>query len=129
MGFFWEIYVFHEVSCIGLFRTKRANLHFKNLSCRKDSSQKLTKFSKGNNVQDAAVFNIDDFLWRNRYVSSTQQNRLFVTKTAYLHLETSTLQEVFLSKTNLILTEKQCARCSCILHWRFSLRDTCVSSP
>jgi hypothetical protein len=37
---------------------------------------------------------------------------LFGTRKAYLHLEKPRKQEVFLSKTNPILTEKQCARCS-----------------
>jgi hypothetical protein len=42
---------------------------------RKYSSQKLTQVSQGNNVSDAAASNIDGFLWRDAYVSSTQLNR------------------------------------------------------
>jgi hypothetical protein len=37
---------------------------------------------------------------------------LFGEKGAYFHLETPKFQEVFLSKTNSVLTRKQCARCS-----------------
>jgi hypothetical protein len=37
--------------------------------------QKLTKFSKGNNVLDAAAYNIDGFLWRDTCVPSSQLNR------------------------------------------------------
>jgi hypothetical protein len=42
---------------------------------RKYSLHKLTHFSQGNNVVDAAAFNIDVFLWRAINVSSTQLNR------------------------------------------------------
>jgi hypothetical protein len=46
---------------------------------------------------------------------------LFGTKRAYVHLETPKLQEVFLSKTNSILTGKKCARfCDFKQRW-FSL--------
>jgi hypothetical protein len=37
-------------------------------------SLKLTQFSNGNNVQDAAASNIDAFLWRDTCVCSTQLN-------------------------------------------------------
>jgi hypothetical protein len=46
----------------------------KHLSCRKYSLQKLTQFSPGNNVLDAADSNIDGFLWLYAWVSSTQLN-------------------------------------------------------
>jgi hypothetical protein len=36
---------------------------------------------------------------------------LFVTKRANQHLETPMLMEIFLSKTDLILTGRQCAQC------------------
>jgi hypothetical protein len=38
---------------------------------------------------------------------------LFATKWAFLHLENTDLQEVFLSKTNSILSGKQYNGCSC----------------
>jgi uncharacterized HAD superfamily protein len=50
------------------------NSSFKNISCRKDSFQKLTKFSQGNNVLYAATSNRDGFLWRVTCVSSSQVN-------------------------------------------------------
>jgi hypothetical protein len=37
---------------------------------------------------------------------------LFVTNSAFVNLENYDLQDVFLSKTNLILTGKQCTTCS-----------------
>jgi hypothetical protein len=64
-------------------------------------------------MQDAAYPNIDGFRWRDTSVSSTQLNRLFGTKGAYLHLEKPKFQEVFLLKTYSIFTGNQCARCSC----------------
>jgi hypothetical protein len=44
---------------------------------------------------DAEVFNIDDFLWTDSCVSSTQLKRGF--NRASLHLQTLKLQEVFFS--------------------------------
>jgi hypothetical protein len=38
---------------------------------------------------------------------------LFLAQRAYLHLETPKLQEVFLLKTNSVLTGKKCAEGSC----------------
>jgi hypothetical protein len=43
----------------------------KTMISRKYSFQKLTQFSKGNNVPDAAASNIDGFLWRDICVYST----------------------------------------------------------
>jgi hypothetical protein len=45
------------------------------LICRKYSYQKLTKFSQGNNVLNAAASDIDGVLWRDTFVSSTHLNR------------------------------------------------------
>jgi hypothetical protein len=47
----------------------------KNTRFRKDSFQKLTQLSHGNNVQGTAASNIDGFLWRDTRVSSTQLNK------------------------------------------------------
>jgi hypothetical protein len=49
------------------------NSTFENLSCRKDSFQKLTIFSQGNNVLYAATSNRDSFLGE-IHVSSMQLN-------------------------------------------------------
>jgi hypothetical protein len=62
---------------MGLFKSDKytyweqtdPNPTFKKLSCRKDSFQKLTKFSQGNNVFYAMAFNKDGFLWRDACVS------------------------------------------------------------
>jgi hypothetical protein len=47
----------------------------KNLSYRKCSFQKLTQFLQKYNVLDALASNINDFLWINTCVSSTELNR------------------------------------------------------
>jgi hypothetical protein len=57
----------------------------------------------------APASNTDGFLSRDTCVSSTQLNMPILNKMS-LHLENPDLQEVFLSKTNSILTGKQCAR-------------------
>jgi hypothetical protein len=76
--------------------------------CRKYSLQKLTRFWKGNNILHAPLLTemvsfgvIHVFLqlrWRGH----------FGIKWAFLHLENYDFQEVFLSKTNTILTGKMC---------------------
>jgi hypothetical protein len=49
-------------------------------------------------VLSAASSNLDSFLWRDTCVSSTQLNRVHGVNTAYSHLETLLLQDVFLTK-------------------------------
>jgi hypothetical protein len=52
---------------------------------------------------------------------------LFGRKIACLHLQNPKLQEVLHSKTNSVLTGKQCARCSCFYHrWCSFERQMCV---
>jgi hypothetical protein len=46
----------------------------KTLLGRQYSFQKLTQFSQGNNMLDGPPSNIDGFLSRDTYVSSTQMN-------------------------------------------------------
>jgi hypothetical protein len=92
----------------------RAYLQLEHQSCRKYSFHNLTQFSQGNNVLDAAASNIEGLLWRGEvHVSSIQANRPIRSKQSQSLQETHKLQEVLLSKTNLILTGKQCARWSC----------------
>jgi hypothetical protein len=45
-----------------------------NFDLKEFSFQKLTQFSQANNVLDAAASNINGFLWRDTWVSSTQLN-------------------------------------------------------
>jgi hypothetical protein len=52
----------------------------KYLSFRKYSFQRLTPFSEGNNVLDAAASNIDGFHRRNKCASPTQLNRTICSK-------------------------------------------------
>jgi hypothetical protein len=81
--------------------------------CRKYSLQKLTKFSEGTNMLDAAASNRDASPWRDTCVSSTHLKRPFWTKQSIFPPWINDLKAVFLLKTNPILTQKQCARCSC----------------
>jgi hypothetical protein len=60
--------------------------------------QKLTKFSKGSSVVDATVHNIHGFLWRDTCAPSSQLKSQFGEYRSYLYLDTSKLQEKFLSK-------------------------------
>jgi hypothetical protein len=106
MVFFWVIYVFLQT-----------------LSFRKYSFLKLTQLSQGNNGVDDPASNTDCFLWRDTCVSSTQLNRPIRTRRAYHHLEKSTWQEVFCSKTNSTLTGKQCAGCLQALTYMVSLGE------
>jgi hypothetical protein len=62
-------------------------------------------------VLDTDAYNIDGFLLGHTCVSSIQLIGLFGSNRAILHLEKPDLQEVFPSKTNSLLTEKQSARC------------------
>jgi hypothetical protein len=84
------------------------------VSGRKYSFEKETQFSEGINGVDAASSNIDGFVRRNTCVSSTQLNRPFWSNMSHNPLETFHLQELFLSKTESVLKEQQCARCCTI---------------
>jgi hypothetical protein len=68
------------------------------------------------------------FPLRDTRVSSTSWIGLYRTKRAYLHLENTDRQDVFLFKTNSFLTGKQCGRYLCTNTDGFVWRDTCVSS-
>jgi hypothetical protein len=92
--------VFLQLSWIGLFATKWAIVHIENCDLLELFLPKITQFSQGSNVLDAAAFSIDGFLWRWTYISSTQVNCLFGTKWAFLHLENYDLLGELLSKTN-----------------------------
>jgi hypothetical protein len=85
----------------------------KNLRGRKYSFLKLTHITQGTNVLDDPANNTVFFFWHIDVFLQLSWIGLFGRKRAYLNIEKSKLQEVFLSKTNSILTRKQCARCSC----------------
>jgi hypothetical protein len=87
------------------------NSTFENLSCRKDSFQKLTIFSQGNNVLYAATSNRNSFLGEIHVFHEFQGIGLFGQKRPYHHFQKPRYQDIVLSKTNSILTAKQCAIC------------------
>jgi hypothetical protein len=80
--------------------------------CRKYFVQKLTCFSELNNGLDAPASNTDDFPCRDQCFSSNQLNRPICSKQSLSLSETPKLQEVFLSKSNSVLTRNQCVTCS-----------------
>jgi hypothetical protein len=79
-------------------------------------------------VLHAAASKIDGFLWSETCVSSTQLNRPIAANRTYLHFEKYELQEVVFSKTNFVLTWRQCDRCLRSTTDISLYRDTCVSS-
>jgi hypothetical protein len=72
--------------------------------CGKYSFPKLTQFSQGNNVLEAAASSIDGLLAEIHEFLQLSSIGLFRAGRTYLHPETTKLQEVFLSKTKSILT-------------------------
>jgi hypothetical protein len=74
MVFFGKVHVFLQLSCIGLFATKRALHHIENYDLQGAFLPKLTHSSQGNNALDVAAYNTDGFLWRDTCVSSNQMN-------------------------------------------------------
>jgi hypothetical protein len=107
--FFGEIHVFLQVRPIRVFGANRAYLHLETLSCRKHSFQKLTQFSLGKDILDVPASNTMVFFQEIHVLLQLSRIGLLVANRAYLYLQTSKLQEVFLSKTNSILSGKQCA--------------------
>ena len=81
-----------------LFARKGAFLHLRNYDLQEGFLSKVTQWSHINNVPDAAAATLEGFLWSGTCVSSTQLNRVNGVNTAYLHLETLLLQDVFLPK-------------------------------
>jgi hypothetical protein len=94
----------------------------KNMIYRKYFFQKLTKFSKGYNVLNAAASNIDGFLGRDTCVSSPQLDNHICSKPSSNPPEPAKVQDLFLSKMTRILPGKLSARCSCCYHRWFSFK-------
>jgi hypothetical protein len=69
--------------------------------------EKLTQFSPGTIVLYAPTAIISGFHWTDNFISSTYLIRPIWNSMRLLHLENYDLQEIFLSKTNSILTGKQ----------------------
>jgi hypothetical protein len=66
--------------------------------------------TKGNNMLDVPYSIVDGFLLRDIFVSSIQLNMPLWSKARVSTLENPDGQAVFLSKTDSLLTGKQCAR-------------------
>jgi hypothetical protein len=68
------------------------------LMVRQCSFAKYTQFSQGNNVLDVPPSNIDGFLSRYAYVSSTQMNWPVETKYPILPCSSPYMMHIFLQK-------------------------------
>jgi hypothetical protein len=121
--------VFLQLSSIGLFEKNEPFPTLKTTFSTKYSFQKLTQFSQGDNVLDAADSNVDGFLWRDVCVSSTQLNRPNGANRVYNHLGTPKFPEVFHSKTNSIFTGNNVLDALASNTDGFLSRGTCVSTP
>jgi hypothetical protein len=75
-----------------------------------------------------AASKMDDFLWRDTCVSSTQPKRPFWRKQSLSPPEMPKFQEEFLSKTTSILVGNNVLDAPASNTDSFLLRDTCVSS-
>jgi hypothetical protein len=69
----------------------------------------------------------DGFLWRDTFVSSIHLKSPFGAKRTYLQLEIPKWQQVLLSRTNSVITEKQFVDAPASNRWLTS-RDTCILS-
>jgi hypothetical protein len=69
-----EIHAFHHLRWIGLWETKWTFVQVGNSDLQEVFFPKLTQFSQGNNMVDAAASNINGFLWRDTCVSSPMMN-------------------------------------------------------
>jgi hypothetical protein len=120
--------VFLQLSWIILFGKKWAFVHFQNSDLQEVFPLKLTQFSQGNNVLDAAASNIDGILSRDTCVSLTQLNRTIWSTQSLLAPWSTKVAGCIHLKTNSTLTEKEHARCYCSDTHGFLSRGTCVSS-
>jgi hypothetical protein len=80
MVLFGEVYVLHNSPEEPYLEQNDPLSTLKTVNRKNFSFQKLTLFSQGSNVLDAAASNIDGFLWREREVSSTPLNRTIWSK-------------------------------------------------
>jgi hypothetical protein len=77
---------------------------------------------------DGLAANLDGFLSRDTYVSSLSFIGAFGTKREYLYLEIQKFQDILLSKTNSILTGKECIDAAASNIDGYLWRNPCVSS-
>jgi hypothetical protein len=74
MVFFQKIHMFLQLSCRALFGIKTAYLHIEKPKLQDIFLSKLTQFTQGNNVLEAAAYDTNGFLLRDTCVPSTQLN-------------------------------------------------------
>jgi hypothetical protein len=103
-GFLGEIRVFLHLSWICLVGANRAYLHLETPKLQEVFLEKLTQFSRETRCYMLLFLSEMVFFWE-----------------IHLLLKNSDSQEVFLSNSSSVLTEKQGARCSCFYQRWFSL--------
>jgi hypothetical protein len=126
--FIWGIHGFLQLSWIGLFAIKWVLFHLENNGLQELFLSQLTQFSEEYNVLDASFLPCMVVFGELHAFPALTWIGLFGAKSAYLHLEAPNFHEVFLSKVNSVITEKQCAASFCFYTDGFPSRDTCVSS-
>jgi hypothetical protein len=95
MVFFGEMQVFIQLSKISLYETNEYFPCLKTVIPRKYSFQKQTQFTQLHNGLDAACFKKMVLCGEIHVFREFRWIGLFGSKTAYLHLETPKLKEVF----------------------------------
>jgi hypothetical protein len=111
--FIWGIYGLLQVSWIGLFATKWVLFHLENNGLLEIFLSQLSQFSEEYNVPDATFLPHMVFFGELHAFLPLTWIGLFWAKSAHLHLESPNFREVFLSKVNSVITEKQCAASFC----------------
>jgi hypothetical protein len=128
MIFFWDIHVFVRLSLIAYLEHNENFFALKTLIGRKYSFQKLSKFSKGNNVLDALASDTNGFLLRTHVFLQLSWKCLLEMNIASLHLEKTMLLEVFLSKRTQFSQGNNVVDAAASNRDRFLSQDICVSS-
>jgi hypothetical protein len=104
-----ELHVFLQLSSIGLFEAKRAYLSLETPKLNEVFLSKLNSVLKAKQCANVAASSKMIFFGEIHVFLQLCFIGLFGANAAYLHNENYELQEVFLSKSNSILTGKQCA--------------------
>jgi hypothetical protein len=123
----WGIHGFLQLRWIGLFATKWGLFHLENNGLQELFLSQLTQFSEEYNVLDASFLPCMVVFGELHAFPPLTWIGLFGAKRAYLHLESPNFHQVFLSKVNSVITEKQCSASFCFYTDGFPWRDTCVS--
>jgi hypothetical protein len=113
---------------MGLYGSNRTYLNLENYDLQEGFLPNSQSVLAGNHVLDALYSDTDGFLQQIHVFFQLNWIGLFGTQWPIFHFETFDLQEVFLSKTNSVLTRKQSTSAPATNIDGFPCRDTCVST-